>query len=84
MMGVGDDKYSVANQAARYAQAQALPDQRHLDIDSVYDGTPLKGMRVLVTGAEQGLGLEVIFFAFESRNSVPVSPSCAGVYLSLS
>ena len=62
MMGVGDDKYSVADQAARHALAQALPDERHLDIDSVYDGTPLKGMRVLLTGAEQGLGLEVTIF----------------------
>ena len=60
MMGLGDTTYSVADQAARYAQAQALPDERHLDIDTVYDGTQLKGMRVLVTGAEQGLGLEVM------------------------
>ena len=47
-------------QVARFAAAQKEKNARYLDITTVYDGTPLKGMRVLVTGGEQNLGLEII------------------------
>jgi len=33
---------------------------RYLDITTVYDGSGLKDKRVLITGAEQGLGLELV------------------------
>lgn len=47
-------------QVARFAAAQKEKNARYLDITTVYDGTPLKGMRVLVTGGEQNLGLEIV------------------------
>jgi NAD(P)-dependent dehydrogenase (short-subunit alcohol dehydrogenase family) len=53
-------KYSMADQVARFANAKATNDTRYLDITTVYDGSGLKGKRVLVTGAEQGLGLELV------------------------
>lgn len=52
--------YSIADQKARFAKAKRENNTRHLDITSVYDGSGLKGKRVLVTGAKQGLGLEII------------------------
>mmetsp|Transcript_12132 Transcript_12132/g.15995 ORF Transcript_12132/g.15995 Transcript_12132/m.15995 type:complete len:305 (-) Transcript_12132:82-996(-) len=53
-------EYSIPDQVARFANANAKSDTRYLDIDSVYDGAALSGKRVLVTGAEMGLGLETI------------------------
>lgn len=53
-------KYSIADQQARFANAKATNDTRHLDITTVYDGSGLKGKRVLITGAEQGLGFELV------------------------
>jgi NAD(P)-dependent dehydrogenase (short-subunit alcohol dehydrogenase family) len=52
--------YSMADQVARFANAKKEENKRFLDIASVYDGSKLKGLRVLVTGAEQGLGLELM------------------------
>ena len=52
-------QYSMADQVARFANANATKDARYLDITTVYDGTDLKGKRVLITGAEQGLGYEM-------------------------
>jgi len=52
--------YSIADQVARFANAKATNDARYLDITTVYDGSGLKGLRVLITGAEQGLGLELV------------------------
>ena len=45
---------------ARFANAKATDDTRYLDITTVYDGSGLKDKRVLITGAEQGLGLELV------------------------
>lgn len=45
---------------ARFAAAKERNDKRYLDILTVYDGTGFKGKRVLITGAEQGLGLELV------------------------
>jgi len=47
-------------QVARFANAKETKNARYLDITTVYDGAALKGQRVLVTGAEQGLGLETV------------------------
>jgi NAD(P)-dependent dehydrogenase (short-subunit alcohol dehydrogenase family) len=53
-------EYSLADQVARFARATKEKNPRYLDINTVYDGSSLKGKRVLVTGAEQGLGLELV------------------------
>eukprot|EP00812_Abedinium_dasypus_P004667 NODE_1581_length_1107_cov_333.803232.p2 GENE.NODE_1581_length_1107_cov_333.803232~~NODE_1581_length_1107_cov_333.803232.p2 ORF type:complete len:317 (-),score=118.31 NODE_1581_length_1107_cov_333.803232:141-1001(-) len=50
----------MADQVARFANAQATNHTRYLDISTVYDGSFLAGKRVLVTGGEQNLGLETI------------------------
>ena len=47
-------KYSMADQVARFANAKATNDARYLDITTVYDGSGLKGQRILVTGGSQG------------------------------
>ena len=44
----------------QFANAQATNNSRYLDITTVYDGSDLKGKRVLITGAEQGLGFELV------------------------
>jgi short chain dehydrogenase len=49
--------YSIPDQPARFARAQAEQNARYLDISSVYDGSFLKGKRVAVTGANRGIGL---------------------------
>ncbi|CAE8606585.1 unnamed protein product [Polarella glacialis] len=52
-------QYSLADQVARFERAKTEGNQRFLDIDSVYDGSFLKGKRVLVVGASRGLGLSI-------------------------
>lgn len=59
-MGASNGKYSMADQVARFANAQKTKNARYLDITTVYDGSALKGQRVLVTGGEQNLGLEIM------------------------
>jgi len=56
----GGVKYSIPDQVARFANANETKDARYLDITTVYDGSGLAGKRVLITGAEQGLGLELV------------------------
>ena len=51
--------YSLADQVARFAKAKEEKNERYLDIKSVYDGAALSGKRVLVTGGNRGLGLEI-------------------------
>jgi NAD(P)-dependent dehydrogenase (short-subunit alcohol dehydrogenase family) len=51
--------YSMADQVARFEKAKADKNERHLNIESVYDGGDLSGKRVLVTGGNRGLGLEL-------------------------
>ena len=53
-------EYSLADQTARFKRAKDEKNARYLDITTVYDGSGLKGQRILVTGAEQGLGLELV------------------------
>jgi NAD(P)-dependent dehydrogenase (short-subunit alcohol dehydrogenase family) len=55
-----DRVYSLADQVARFARAKEEKNERYLDISSVYDGSYLKGQRVLVTGGNRGLGLAVV------------------------
>ncbi|KAH8068173.1 short chain dehydrogenase [Aureococcus anophagefferens] len=52
--------HSLADQVARFAKAKKDNNARYLDITTVYDGSSLKGKRVLVTGGEQNLGLELM------------------------
>eukprot|EP00548_Thalassiothrix_antarctica_P002887 CAMPEP_0194139282 /NCGR_PEP_ID=MMETSP0152-20130528/8958_1 /TAXON_ID=1049557 /ORGANISM="Thalassiothrix antarctica, Strain L6-D1" /LENGTH=288 /DNA_ID=CAMNT_0038837065 /DNA_START=182 /DNA_END=1048 /DNA_ORIENTATION=- len=51
--------HSMADQVARFAKATEEKNERFLDIASVYDGGDLSGKRVLVTGGNRGLGLEI-------------------------
>mmetsp|Transcript_24824 Transcript_24824/g.35020 ORF Transcript_24824/g.35020 Transcript_24824/m.35020 type:complete len:328 (-) Transcript_24824:106-1089(-) len=51
--------YSLADQVKRFAKAKEEKNERYLDIASVYDGGDLSGKRVLVTGGNRGLGLEI-------------------------
>ena len=50
-------EYSLADQVARFARAKKENNARYLDITTVYDGSSLKGKRVLVTGGEQNCAL---------------------------
>ena len=52
-------KYSLADQVARFAKAKADNNERYLDITTVYNGGDLSGRRVVVTGGNRGLGLEI-------------------------
>jgi NAD(P)-dependent dehydrogenase (short-subunit alcohol dehydrogenase family) len=51
--------YSIADQQKRFAHAKEINDLRFLDIDSVYNGGEISGKRILVTGGNRGLGLEI-------------------------
>jgi len=52
--------FSKADQVARFEQAKQEQNGRYLDINTVFDGSYLKGKRVLVTGGNQGLGLAIV------------------------
>ena len=52
-------EYSIADQVARFEKAKADNNERFLNIESVYNGGELSGRRVLVTGGNRGLGLEI-------------------------
>lgn len=49
--------FSLADQVARFARAKEEKNERYLNISSVYDGSYLKGQRVLLVGSNKGLGL---------------------------
>ncbi len=51
--------YSIADQVARFSKANSDNNERFLDITTVYNGKELSGKRVLVTGGNRGLGLEI-------------------------
>lgn len=55
-----DRTYSLADQIARFNRAKEERNVRYLNIDSVFDGSYLRGKRVLVTGGNQGLGLAIV------------------------
>lgn len=50
-------KFSLADQTKRFERAKKERNVRYLDMDAVYDGKKLAGKRVLITGANRGLGL---------------------------
>jgi len=52
--------HSLPDQIARFARAKEEKNERYLDIDTVYDGSALKGKRMLVTGGNRGLGLKIV------------------------
>ena len=56
---MSSEKYTIADQPARFARAQSENNERYLNIDSVYDPSYLKGKRVAVTGCNRGIGLAV-------------------------
>lgn len=56
---MSDEKYSIPDQEARFSKAKEENNQRFLDITTVYSGNDLSGKRVLVTGGNRGLGLEI-------------------------
>merc|ERR1719181_1211016 len=64
--------HSLADQVARFAQAKAEKNGRYLDIASVYDGAYLQGKRVVVTGGNRGLGLEISKAAKDAGADVSV------------
>lgn len=51
--------HSLPDQIARFARAKEEKNERYLDIASCFDGSYLKGLRVLVVGANRGLGLAI-------------------------
>ncbi len=51
------DRYTIADQPARYARAKQQNNERYLNIESVYNPGYLKGKRVAITGANRGIGL---------------------------
>jgi len=51
--------HSLADQTARFERAKKEKNERYLEIDTVYDPNALKGKRVLVIGANRGLGLSI-------------------------
>eukprot|EP00559_Dactyliosolen_fragilissimus_P004325 CAMPEP_0184868988 /NCGR_PEP_ID=MMETSP0580-20130426/32435_1 /TAXON_ID=1118495 /ORGANISM="Dactyliosolen fragilissimus" /LENGTH=280 /DNA_ID=CAMNT_0027370191 /DNA_START=279 /DNA_END=1121 /DNA_ORIENTATION=+ len=58
-MTSSSDRYTIADQPARFARAKEEKNQRYLDIASIYDGSYLKGKRVAITGANRGIGLSL-------------------------
>lgn len=56
-LSMSAEKYTIADQPARFAKAKAEDNKRVLDIDSMYDGSYLKDKRVAITGANRGIGL---------------------------
>jgi len=52
--------FSMADQVARFAKAKADNNGRYLNIETVYNGSFLRGKRVLLTGGNQGLGLAIV------------------------
>jgi NADPH:quinone reductase-like Zn-dependent oxidoreductase len=53
------ERYTIPDQPARFARAQKENNQRYLNIESVYDPSFIKGLRVAVTGANRGVGLSL-------------------------
>jgi len=70
--------YSIADQQARFANAKEINDKRYLEIESVFDGSYLKDKKVVVTGGNRGLGLEIVKRAYECGAQVFVTCRSAG------
>ena len=53
-------KESLADQPARFAAQKAANDTRALAIEQHFEGSLLKGKRVVVTGSNRGIGLSIV------------------------
>jgi len=51
--------FTEPDQVKRFSEAKGRGDKRVMDIDSVYDPSWMKGARVVVTGANRGIGLSL-------------------------
>eukprot|EP00501_MAST-03F_sp_TOSAG23-6_P002550 GSMAST32.ASY1.ANO1.2689.1 assembled CDS len=54
---ISSEKYSIANQVERYQHQKKTNCQQTLNIEKLYDPCNFKNKRVLITGANRGLGL---------------------------
>ena len=52
--------YSIADQAARFANAKKTHNARYIDIATVFEGSYLADKNVLITGGNRGLGLAIV------------------------
>ncbi|KAG8461004.1 hypothetical protein KFE25_010755 [Diacronema lutheri] len=57
MCSTEEKGFSLANQAERFAKHKETNNRRVLAIEEFYDGSKLQGLRVLIVGANRGLGL---------------------------
>lgn len=69
--------YSLADQVARFERAKRENNKRYLHIDSVYDGSYLRGLDVLITGANRGLGFATAKQLLADGAKVTVVGRCA-------
>ena len=74
LLKVAPTEYSLPDQPARFALQKAEKNTRALDIEQHFDGSLLKGKRVLITGANRGLGLALATEAV--RNGALVYATC--------
>lgn len=58
-LAMASDEYTSPDQPARFAEHKRTNNVRAMDIDQVYDPSPVKGKRVVVTGANRGIGLSL-------------------------
>ena len=66
--------FTEPDQVKRFAGAKEAGDVRVLDIDQVYDPSWMEGARVLITGANRGIGLGLAQEA--ARNGATVIGVC--------
>ena len=69
-----EPKYTMADQVKRFAEAKKKNVTRVMAIDDVYDGSFLRDKRVLVTGANRGIGLALCEEL--TRNGAKVIATC--------
>jgi len=66
-------EYTIPDQPARFAKAKEENNARVLDIESMYNGSFFKGLRVLVTGGNRGIGLALTKELVNQEANVVVS-----------
>ena len=85
--GAKPSRFSIGDQVKRFEYQKRTNDARALDIGRFYDASKLKGKKVLVTGANRGLGLALtkelvsagarVVATCRRRGNAFVSPSLA-------
>lgn len=60
MSGYKSSTFSLADQKKRFALQKQANIVQAMDIDSLFDGSSFKGLTVLVTGGNRGLGFEIV------------------------